>query len=97
MVILRFSRTGRKHIRRFRLVATEHRMPRDGRYIEILGHYDPTEPAQEKKLVFKKERVEYWLGKGAQPSNTVWTLLRKHGINKATTRELRKKASAARA
>lgn len=97
MVTLRFSRTGRKHIRRFRLVATEHTLPRDGRCIEILGHYDPTEKATEKKLVFKKDRVEYWLGKGAQPSNTVWTLLRKHGINKATAKELRKKLSAAAA
>ncbi|MBK9975822.1 MAG: 30S ribosomal protein S16 [Planctomycetes bacterium] len=97
MVTLRFSRTGRKHIRRFRLVATDHRNPRDGRCLEILGHYDPTEKANEKKLVFKKERVEFWLGKGAQASNTVWTLLRKHGINKATARELRKKLSGAQA
>jgi small subunit ribosomal protein S16 len=97
MVTLRFSRTGRKHIRRFRLVATDNKMPRDGRYLEILGHYDPTEPLQEKKLVFKKERVEFWLGKGAQPSNTVWTLLRKHGINKAIARDLRKKSSAPQA
>lgn len=97
MVTLRFSRTGRKHIRLFRLVAAEHRNPRDGLCIEILGHYDPTEKEAIKKLVFNKDRVEYWLGKGAQPSNTVWTLLRKHGINKATSRELRKKLSGAAA
>ncbi|MCC6466163.1 MAG: 30S ribosomal protein S16 [Planctomycetes bacterium] len=93
MVTLRFSRTGRKHVVLFRLVATEHTHPRDGRFIEILGHYDPRKPGKD-KLVFDRERVEYWIGKGAQPSNTVWTLLRKQGINKAGARDLRKKLSA---
>lgn len=97
MVTLRFSRTGRKHVVLFRLVATEHTHPRDGRFIEILGHYDPRKKDSKEKLVFDRERVEYWLGKGAQPSNTVWTLLRKQGINKAGARELRKKLSAASA
>lgn len=95
MVKIRFSRTGRKHVKLFRLVATETTSPRDGRFIEILGHYNPAEKDNSKKLVIDRERVNYWIGKGAQPSQTVWTLLRKHGINKATGRETRKALSAA--
>jgi small subunit ribosomal protein S16 len=95
MVKLRFTRTGRKHYHTFRLVAAETANPRDGRFIEILGTYNPNlANSDAARFVFKKDRVEHWLGKGAQPSVTVWTLLRKHGINKATTRELRKKLSA---
>jgi small subunit ribosomal protein S16 len=94
MVKIRLTRTGRKHYHTFRIVAAETTMPRDGRFIEILGHYNPNIAADSEKVSINKERVEYWLGKGAQPSHTVWTLLRKQGINKATARETRKKLSA---
>ncbi|MCB9932614.1 MAG: 30S ribosomal protein S16 [Planctomycetes bacterium] len=96
MVKIRLTRTGRKHYHTFRIVAADAKSPRDGRFIEILGHYNPNlANNDESRFVFKKDRIEYWLGKGAQPSNTVWTLLRKHGINKATAKETRKQLSAA--
>ncbi|CAG0971176.1 MAG: 30S ribosomal protein S16 [Planctomycetes bacterium] len=96
MVTLRMTRTGRnKHVT-FRLVACDSRSPRDGRHIEILGHYDPHKK-EDPKLTFNKERVEHWLGLGAQPSLLVSNLLRKQGINGKTTRELRQKASGKRA
>jgi small subunit ribosomal protein S16 len=98
MVKLRLTRTGRKHYHTFRMVAAETANPRDGSFIEILGTYNPNlANNDEAKFQFKKDRVEHWLGKGAQPSLTVWNLLRKHGINKATTKDLRKKLSGASA
>ena len=92
MVKLRMTRTGRNGYLAFRLVAADTRSPRDGRNLEVLGHYDPHKK-EDPKLTFNKERVEHWLGKGAQPSTLVWSLLRKHGMNKKTTLELRKKMS----
>ena len=95
MVKIRLTRTGRKHYHTFRIVATEATNPRDGRFNEILGSYDPNlANNDEKKFVFNKDRLEHWIGKGAQPSATVWTLLRKHGINKATAKATRKQLSA---
>jgi small subunit ribosomal protein S16 len=96
MVTLRMTRTGRNKYVAFRLVACDSRSPRDGRHIEILGHYDPHKK-EDPKLTFDKERVEHWIGLGAQPSTLVWNLLRKQGINKKTSRELRQKASGKRA
>ena len=96
MVTLRRTRTGRNKYVAFRLVACDSRSPRDGRHIEILGHYDPHKK-DDPKLTFNKERVEHWIGLGAQPSTLVWNLLRKQGINKKTSRELRQKASGKRA
>jgi small subunit ribosomal protein S16 len=98
MVKIRLTRTGRKHYHTFRIVAAESTSPRDGRFIEILGQYNPNlKNGDEGFLVVKKERVEHWLGKGAQPTDTVWNLLRMQGINKATARDTRKKLSAASA
>jgi small subunit ribosomal protein S16 len=98
MVKIRLRRTGRKHYHTFRIVATETTSPRDGRFIENLGTYNPNlKNDDENHVVINKERVEYWLGKGAQPSDTVWSLLRKQGINKKVARELRQKLSAASA
>ena len=96
MVTLRMTRTGRNKYVAFRLVACDSRSPRDGRHIEILGHDDPHKK-DDPKLTFNTERVEHWIGLGAQPSTLVWNLLRKQGINKKTSRELRQKASGKRA
>jgi small subunit ribosomal protein S16 len=98
MVKIRLTRTGRKGYATFRVVAAETATPRDGRFIEILGTYNPNlQNSDPNKFVFKKDRIEHWIGKGAQPSLTVWNLLRKHGINKATAKETRKKLSGASA
>lgn len=62
----------------YRVVATDASSPRDGRFIEILGHYNPAKNPQIIEL--KEDRVMYWLGVGAQPSDTVRSLFRKKGL-----------------
>ncbi|MDT0630616.1 30S ribosomal protein S16 [Rubrivirga sp. S365] len=77
-VKLRFRRMGRRKLPVYGLVATDSRSPRDGRFIEDLGRYEPVaEPAVVK---LDAERVVYWLGQGAQPSHTVRNLLQKEGV-----------------
>jgi small subunit ribosomal protein S16 len=58
------------------------RTPRDGRSIEELGHYDPMCPDAKTQTVLNVDRIRYWLGVGAQPSEKVSALLRKHGVKK---------------
>ena len=78
MIKLRLRRTGAKKRPSYRIVAAEHSSPRDGRFIEIIGHYDPlTEPATVK---VNAERAQYWLSVGAQPSETVAGLLKRAGV-----------------
>lgn len=77
-VRLRLARGGRKNLPFYRLVAADSRMPRDGRYLEILGTYDPTKDPP--LTVLKQERILDWLRKGAQPTVTVRTLLRRAGL-----------------
>lgn len=79
-VKLRLKRTGRKNAPCYRLNAIDGRAPRDGRVIEELGLYDPIQKEAEKQISFNRERVEYWLSVGAQPSETVAKLLEKAGI-----------------
>ena len=79
-VKLRLKRTGRRHLPCYRLNAVDSRAPRDGRVIEELGLYDPLQKDPEKQINFKRERIEYWLSVGAQPSETVANLLEKAGI-----------------
>jgi ribosomal protein S16 len=71
---------GRRHKPFFRLNAIESRNPRDGKILEKLGHYDPIEKDPEKQVVLNKERIEYWLGIGAIPSDTVAEMIAKIGI-----------------
>jgi small subunit ribosomal protein S16 len=74
-VSLRLTRMGAKKKPFYRIVAADSRAPRDGRFIEKLGHYDPmTEPPL---LKVDLERVDYWIGVGAQPSDTVSQLVAK--------------------
>ncbi|MEM6552339.1 MAG: 30S ribosomal protein S16 [Planctomycetota bacterium] len=80
MVRLRFKRFGRTHRPYYRLCAMDKRSPRDGQAIEELGTYDPLEKDDAKAVNFKAERVQYWLSVGAQPSETVAALLKKHGV-----------------
>jgi small subunit ribosomal protein S16 len=77
-VHLRLTRAGRHKLPFFRVVAADSRMPRDGRYLEILGTFDPLKNPAVSEL--KQERVLDWLRKGAQPSVTVRTLLRRSGV-----------------
>ena len=77
-VKLRFRRMGRRKAPVFGLVATDSRSPRDGRFIEDLGRYEPV--AEPSTFRVDAERVIYWLGQGAQPSDTVRNLLQKEGV-----------------
>lgn len=78
MVKLRLTRMGAKNAPFYRIVATDSRKARDGQYIDQIGYYDPTkEPAVVKIDV---EKAKDWIAKGAQPTDTVRSLLKKHGI-----------------
>jgi small subunit ribosomal protein S16 len=76
-VKLRLMRTGKTKQPTYRVVATDSRSPRDGRFIEILGHYNPrTEPSE---IVIDNSRAVEWLKKGAQPTDRVQKLLEVSG------------------
>ncbi len=76
MVCIRLRRAGAKKRPFFRVVVTDSRAARDSSFVEILGHYNPrSKPAV---VHIDQARVDYWLGKGAQPSDTVRTLLAHH-------------------
>ena len=74
-VRIRLARHGRKKRPFYRIVAADCRAPRDGRYIERLGHFDPMKEPNE--LVVDLERVDYWMGVGADPSETAAKLIEK--------------------
>ena len=76
MVAIRLRRAGSKKRPFFRIVVTDSRAARDSSFVEILGHYNPrTQPAI---VHVEKDRVEYWLKQGAQPSDSVRTLMARH-------------------
>jgi small subunit ribosomal protein S16 len=78
MVRIRLRRVGSKHRPIYRVVVADSRSPRDGAFIETIGHYNPlTEPAT---VVVNEERALKWLRDGAQPTDTVLSLLRRLGI-----------------
>lgn len=79
-VVIRMRRMGRTNQPYFRIVATDKRSPRDGRFLEILGTYSPLDEGKNYDL--KRERILYWLGVGAQVSPKVSTLIKKEGIQK---------------
>ena len=78
MVRIRLTRMGAKKRPFYRFVVADSRSPRDGRFIEILGHYNPI--ANPTELVVDKEKALYWLGQGAQPSEPVKRLFKKAGV-----------------
>lgn len=80
-VRIRMKKMGRAHRHFFRICATDKRSPRDGRVLEELGTYDPMIPDADARAVLKRERVSYWLGVGAQPSEKVAVLIKKYGEN----------------
>jgi small subunit ribosomal protein S16 len=70
---------GRRHRPFFRVCVTDARNPRDGRVLEEVGHYDPMVPETDARTVLNGERIDYWLGVGAQPSDKVAVLIKKYG------------------
>ena len=79
-VVLRLRRMGTNKKPFYRIVATEKTSPRDGRFIEIIGYYDPKKDPAVIKI--DKEKALYWLKNGAKPSVTVKSLIKKQGIKK---------------
>ena len=78
-VSMRLTRVGGKKDPQWRVVVADRRSPRDGRFIEVVGRYNPqTEPST---IVLDEERIRDWLARGAQPSETVRKLLRTQGIS----------------
>lgn len=73
-VVIRLKRMGTKKKPHSRIVVTDKRMPRDGRFIEELGYYDPSHNPPLAKI--NKERAQYWLDKGAKPSDIVKNILK---------------------
>ncbi|GAB6146170.1 30S ribosomal protein S16 [Desulfocicer niacini] len=77
-VKIRLARRGAKKKPFYRIVAADSEYPRDGRFLETLGTYDPmVDPAA---VTLKEDRIKYWMGEGAQPTTTVKSLLKKQGF-----------------
>ena len=76
MVKIRLTRTGKTHSPSYRIVVADQRSPRDGRFIEEIGHYNP----KSKELGVDAETAKKWLANGAQPTETVKVLLTKAGV-----------------
>src|SRR6266568_4471731 len=74
-VAIRLRREGALNRPYFKVVVTDSRSPRDGKFIEIVGTYDPKKPGNNSTL--KLDRIEHWISKGAQPSDTVRSLIKK--------------------
>src|SRR5260370_19003005 len=90
-VAIRLRREGALNRPYFKVVVTDTRSPRDGKFIEIVGTYDPKKAGQNSTL--KLDRIEHWISKGAQPSDTVRSLIKKTKNPEAAA----KKAAAAAA
>ncbi len=97
-VRIRLSRGGSKKRPFYRIVAADQRAPRDGRFIEKLGTYNPLLPQDhEQRLVINEERVKYWLGVGAQPTDRLEKLFGNLGLVKAPAMREQPKKSAPKA
>ena len=71
------KRVGAKNSPYFRIVVADSRSPRDGKFIEEIGSYQPLK--KDENFILKLDRAQYWIGKGAQPSDTVASLIKKAG------------------
>lgn len=78
MVKIRLRRAGRKKLPVYQIVAADSRAPRDGKFLEVIGHYQPT--AKPHAVTIDRERVAYWMQTGAQPTSTVRSLIQKTGL-----------------
>jgi small subunit ribosomal protein S16 len=80
-VRIRLTRKGTKKKPFYRIVAADIERPRDGRFLELLGTYNPmVEPAA---VTLKEDRIKYWIGEGAKPSTTVQSILKRQGVGQA--------------
>lgn len=92
-VRIRMKMMGRKHRPYYRIVAIDHRQPRDGRVIEELGTYDPMKPDVDTRVTLLPTRIKYWISVGAQPSENVQVFLKKY-LEKFEKLEAEKAAAA---
>ncbi len=72
---IRLQRGGKTHAPRYRLVVAEGSAPRDGKFVEILGSYNPQAKLEKDEYKLNLERIDYWMGVGAKPSDTVRTMI----------------------
>jgi small subunit ribosomal protein S16 len=82
-VKIRLARHGAKKRPFYRIVVTDSESPRDGRFLEAVGTYNPLKEPGE--VTLKSDRIDYWLGTGATPSDTVKSLLKKEAVTAQTT------------
>ena len=80
MVRIRLRRTGRKRTPTYRIVVADSQSPRDGRFIEIIGTYNPKGETPADKVQVDAEKARQWIAKGATPSDTVQSLLKQAGV-----------------
>ena len=80
-VRIRMKMFGRRHRPFFRVCVTDARNPRDGRVLEEVGYYDPMVPETDARAVLNGERIDYWIGVGARPSDKVAVLIKKYGTD----------------
>jgi small subunit ribosomal protein S16 len=83
MVVIRLARFGKKHSPKYRITVADSRRWLNGKFIEVLGHYNPTPTGDEKEFSCDIEKVNAWIAKGAQPSDRMKSLLRKNSSAKA--------------
>ena len=91
-VKLRLTRFGRLNHPTYRICAAESRFKRDGRVIETLGYYLPKHPRADEQVSLNADRIKYWLSVGAQPSDTVASMIRKAGIELPVARTAAQRA-----
>lgn len=77
MVVIRLARFGSKHVPRYRVTVADQRRWVKGRFIEVVGQYNPLASGKETKLTLDLEKIKTWIANGAQPSETVKSLIRK--------------------
>ncbi|MCP3874079.1 MAG: 30S ribosomal protein S16 [Desulfobacteraceae bacterium] len=80
-VKIRLTRKGTKKKPFYRIVAADIESPRDGKFLELLGTYDPM--VEPNAITLKEDRIKYWLGEGAKLSNTVQSILKQKGVSHA--------------
>ena len=88
MLTIRLARSGAKKRPFYHVSVADSRMPRDGRFVERVGYYNPIASGQEVRLQLDLERIDYWIGQGAQPSDRVLNLLKQ---NKETPEQTEKR------
>jgi small subunit ribosomal protein S16 len=78
---IRLRRIGRKKLPLYRIVVADRESPRDGRFIEVIGTYDPKGATAADKVRVDAEKARQWLAKGATATDTVWALLKHAGVS----------------